>query len=621
MLELNYLSISKSNNTQYGVFKQGDDYVFTCAFDVKDSLILVISDVKDEIEIKIPIDEFKYYGKIYSLVVSGLNLKKFKYYYICDDVICMDPYAKKKCLKRTFGKPYSYTDEDSIIANNEAFFSTDDYDFENDKRPLINHSDVIAYELHVRGFTKHTSSKVKGKGCFLGIIEKIPYFLELNINQIELMPSYDFYEFDKTDVISEEGCEKLNYWGYKSGNYFCPKYEYSYSKDAVSEFKDMVKALHKAGIEIIMQMYFSSDTKHTLIIDCLRYWYTEYRVDGFHVIGPKIPSELIMNDDVLIEAKLLINNINKDDYDILSLYKSSNVIDVNDGFMVAMRRFLKGDSGSLNSFVYYNRLNSIDYRTINYITKYEGFTLNDLVSYERKHNEDNGENNNDGNDENFSWNCGIEGKSAKNSIVKLRTRQIKNALCLLFLAQGTPMLFMGDEFMNTQKGNNNPYCQDNYITWLNWKLNKTSEEILSFTKMLTSFRKNSKILHQNKELMNMDYIQCGNPDISYHQEMAWKSDLSNYHIHIGIMLEGQYSESGDEDTLYITYNMHWENHVFALPRLKDSLEWELVFTTATNEESEEIKADLLNSQDEICVFKRSVVVLRAKHRPLRRINK
>ena len=143
MLELNYLSISKSNNTQYGVFKQGDDYVFTCAFDVKDSLILVISDVKDEIEIKIPIDEFKYYGKIYSLVVSGLNLKKFKYYYICDDVICMDPYAKKKCLKRTFGKPYSYTDEDSIIANNEAFFSTDDYDFENDKRPLINHSDVI----------------------------------------------------------------------------------------------------------------------------------------------------------------------------------------------------------------------------------------------------------------------------------------------------------------------------------------------------------------------------------------------------------------------------------------------------------------------------------------------
>ena len=182
MLELNYLSISKSNNTQYGVFKQGDDYVFTCAFDVKDSLILVISDVKDEIEIKIPIDEFKYYGKIYSLVVSGLNLKKFKYYYICDDVICMDPYAKKKCLKRTFGKPYSYTDEDSIIANNEAFFSTDDYDFENDKRPLINHSDVIAYELHVRGFTKHTSSKVKGKGCFLGIIEKIPYLLELNIN-------------------------------------------------------------------------------------------------------------------------------------------------------------------------------------------------------------------------------------------------------------------------------------------------------------------------------------------------------------------------------------------------------------------------------------------------------
>lgn len=620
MLELNYLSISKSNNTQYGVFKQGNDYVFTCTFDVKESLILVISDVKNEIEIKIPIDEYKYYGRIYSLVISGLSLKEFKYYYICDDVICMDPYARRKCIKRVFGKPYSDTDED-IISSNEALFSSEIYDFEDDKRPHINHSDVIAYELHVRGFTKHPSSKVKGKGCYLGIIEKIPYLLELNINQIELMPSYDFYEFDKTDAISEASSEKLNYWGYKKGNYFCPKYEYSYSKDAVSEFKDMIKALHKAGIEIIMQMYFPVGTKQTLIIDCLRYWYTEYHVDGFHLIGAKLPLELILTDDILSDAKLYINNINKDDYDILSLYKSSNVIDVNDGFMVAMRRFLKGDSGSLNSFVYYNRLNSQDYRTLNYITKYEGFTLNDLVSYEHKHNENNGENNNDGTFDNFSWNCGIEGKSTKKSIVELRSRQIKNALCLLLLSQGAPMLFMGDEFMNTQKGNNNPYCQDNEVTWLNWKHNKLSEEILSFTKMLTTFRKNNKILHQNKELMNMDYLQCGNPDISYHQEMAWKSDLNNYLIHVGIMLEGKYSENGSEDTLYIAYNMHWENHVFGLPHHKDTPEWELVFTTATNEESEEMRKDLLDSQDEICVFKRSVVVLKAKHRPLRRRNK
>ena len=620
MLELNYLSISKSNNTQYGVFKQGNDYVFTGTFDVKESLILVISDVKNEIEIKIPIDEYKYYGRIYSLVISGLSLKEFKYYYICDDVICMDPYARRKCIKRVFGKPYSDTDED-IISSNEALFSSEIYDFEDDKRPHINHSDVIAYELHVRGFTKHPSSKVKGKGCYLGIIEKIPYLLELNINQIRLMPAYDFYEFDKTTDIKEECSVKLNYWGFKNGNYFCPKYEYSYSKDAVSEFKDMVKALHKAGIEIIMQMYFDKGTKQTLIIDCLRYWYTEYHVDGFHLIGSKLPLELILTDDILSDAKLYINNINKDDYDILSLYKSSNVIDVNDGFMVAMRRFLKGDSGSLNSFVYYNRLNSQDYRTLNYITKYEGFTLNDLVSYEHKHNEDNGENNNDGTFDNFSWNCGIEGKSSKKPIVALRSRQIKNALCLLLLSQGAPMLFMGDEFMNTQKGNNNPYCQDNEVTWLNWKHNKLSEEILSFTKMLTTFRKNNKILHQNKELMNMDYLQCGNPDISYHQEMAWKSDLNNYLIHVGIMLEGKYSENGSEDTLYIAYNMHWENHVFGLPHHKDTPEWELVFTTATSEESEEMRKDLLDSQDEICVFKRSVVVLKAKHRPLRRRNK
>lgn len=632
----------KFNNTdsiEYGVKKQGNDYTFTCAFDVKESLVLFITDMNDEFIISTPMTKYKYCGRVYSLTISDLECDKFKYYYMLDGEYVPDPYTNRKAYKKAYGVTYAEAYGEEKYKAVTGLCSYDEFDFEDDARPCINQSDVIAYQLHVRGFTKHSSSKVKGKGCFLGITEKISYLKELNINQIHLMPAYDFYEFDcpkeyttkhpayESDVTLDEAGnviknlpkEKINYWGYKAGNYFCPKYEYSYSDDAVSEFKEMVKSLHKAGIEVIMQMFYSSDIKPSIITDSLRYWYTEYHVDGFHIMGERIPIELILNDDVIYDAKLYFNNINKDDDITASLYKNRNVIDINDGFMISMRRFLKSDSDSLSGFIYANRLNSPVYKTVNYLTKYEGFTLNDLVSYEHKHNEANGENNNDGSENNFSWNCGIEGKSTKKAVKDLRIRQVKNALCLLLLSQGTPMLRMGDEILNSQDGNNNPYCQDSEITWLNWKLNKSSEEILSFTKRLISYRVINKAIHQDEELKNMDYLQTGTPDISYHQDMAWKSDFNNYMLHLGIMLDGAYGhrnnsrriENVPSDTLYIAYNMHWENHVFGLPRLKASERWECVFATCTSEETEGIIKELSSSQEELNVYKRSVVVLKA----------
>lgn len=636
---------NNADSIEYGVKRQGNDYTFTCAFDVKKSLILFITDMDDEVLISTPMTDYKYCGRVYSLTISNIEWDEFKYYYMLDGEYVPDPYMNRRAYKRAYGTTYSEAFYDDKCKAMTGLISFDEYDFEDDTRPCINQSDVIAYQLHVRGFTKHTSSKVKGKGCFLGIIEKIPYLRDLNVNQLHLMPAYDFYEFDQPkefgashpaytsdttldetgNVIKNIPAEKLNYWGYKAGNYFCPKYEYSYSDDAVKEFKEMVKALHKAGIEVIMQMYYPSNIKSSIIIDSLRYWYTEYHIDGFHIMGERVPVELILNDDVIYDAKLYFNNINKDDYYTASLYQNRNVIDVNDGFMTSMRRFLKSDSDSLNGFVYASRMNSPVYKTINYITKYEGFTLNDLVSYEHKHNEANGENNQDGVDYNFSWNCGIEGKSTKKAVKDLRIRQIKNALCLLLLSQGTPMLRMGDEFLNSQDGNNNPYCQDNEITWLNWKLNKSTEEILSFTKMLIAYRVGNKAIHQDEELKNMDYLQTGTPDISYHQDMAWKSDFNNYMLHLGIMLNGSYglkSDSEDSiialsDTIYIAYNMHWENHLFGLPRLKGDGKWECVFATCSSEEADEIAKELAASQDEICVYKRSVVVLKASKTALK----
>lgn len=620
------ITITKSYRTEYGVTKQGTNYMFTVSLCFEKTAMVSIYDNRGDLLFSHSISEFRLAGSVYSFCISGIDdYKEIQYEYIVDGKVVTDPYMKNHSLKREFGEKAPKT------AIDRAVYNSDEYDFEGDEQLDLDYSEIIAYQLHVRGFTKHPSSKVKGKGCYLGIIEKIPYLKELNINQVVLMPTYDFYEFEpldektidsnhKFDVLSgtyEETDsakeEKVNYWGYKKANYFCPKLEYSYSKDAVTEFKDMVKALHKAGIEVIMQMFYPATTKSQIITDSLRFWYLEYHVDGFHVMGERIPKDMLFSDAYLTKAKLYVNDIGKE-YAYLTDADLTNIADVNNGFMISARRFLKSDGDSINGFVNYNRHNPKGPKSINYITCYEGFTLNDLVSYEHKHNEENKENNIDGSDYNFSWNCGVEGKSSKKTVKELRLRQIKNALSILLLAQGTPMMFMGDEIMNTQNGNNNPYCQDNDISWLNWKLNKSSEEILNFTKLLTSFRKNHPVIHQKDELKNMDYLRCGFPDVSYHQDMAWKSSLNNYLLHIGIMLEGAYAEIDNkttDDTLYVAYNMHWENHIFGLPRLKKGMKWVPVFATCDNDEYNEAVADLSRSQDELCVYKRSIMVLKA----------
>lgn len=629
-LNMTGIKVYKSDRTKYGVERIADRTYFTVSLTVMKTANLNIFTLKGQPIISIDLKDMKLKGSVYSLYITGLDANEgFLYEYVCDMVNVKDPYMTNKSLKRTFGVKKTETDIE------RAAFIPDTYDFSNDKQPLHKPFDAIMYLLHVRGFTNHSSSKVKGKGCFLGIKEKIPYLKSLNISQVALMPAYDFYEFDteglglidnhpafiKDKTVNENGeiinntpKEKLNYWGYKEANYFCVKPEYAYSPDASKEFKDMVFALHNEGIELIMQMYFPSHIPHALIVDCLRFWHITYHVDGFHVMGENIPVKLIISDDILCDAKLYFNNIYIDSNDLISS-KNRYVTDVNTGFMVSARRFLKSDSGSLCDFASSQRANpSMPYR-LNYITCHEGFTLNDLVSYELKHNESNGENNSDGTNDNFSWNCGAEGKSLKKAIKDLRIRQMKNALTMLFTSQSAPMLFMGDEFMNSQDGNNNPYCQDNETTWLNWKLNKSSEELLDFTRELTALRAKHKVLRQEGELKNMDYLKCGSPDISYHQDMAWRANLNNNLLHIGIMLDGNYAGFGNkaDDTFYIAYNMYWENRVFGLPRLKNNMRWQLLMSTCSDEENKEIKKDLLESNDEVCVLKRSIMILRAAH--------
>ena len=435
------------------------------------------------------------------------------------------------------------------------------------------------------------------------------------------MPAYDFDECDviksyKSSELDEDGNStgverRINYWGFKAGSYFLPKPQYSYSHDSVKEFKDMVKALHKAGIEVIMQFYFPGEINRNLVMDCLIFWQSEYHIDGFHIFGSHLPLDLIATMPRLTETKIYYER-----YDHAGIFATDGccingfLAEYNQDYLTDMRRFLKSDEDMLNKFMYRQRCNPQDIKVINHLTSFEGFTLNDLVSYDYKHNEANGEDNKDGTGYNYSWNCGTEGNTRKNAILKLRMKQLKNAYCLLMFSQGTPMIMAGDEFMNSQNGNNNPYCQDNEITWLNWKHNNRSRELLEYVKMLIALRKAHRILRMPREATLLDSRSCGYPDISYHSEAAWYPQMDTHIRHIGTMLCGEYADGNrPDDYFYIATNMHWEAHVFALPRLPKDMEWKYCLDTeSAGDEKYEVILDG-NGNKQVEVPPRTVLVL------------
>lgn len=551
-------------------------------------------------------------GDIYTILIEGLKKGRYEYIYELDGKQYLDPYSRQIIGKEVWGKEVEETKV-------RCAFDCEAFDWEQDKPLEIPYHEVIMYSLHVRGFTKHSSSKVKNKGTFEGIIEKIPYLKELGINQIELMPAYEFNEIiprqENSMMIYKKFDENkqyaVNYWGYTKANYFAPKASYSSSDNCIVSFKNMVKELHKNKIEVIMEFYFEEGSNQNLIMDCLKYWVEEYHIDGVHINSNVAPVTAIATSPRLGHTKIMTEG-----FELLKIYqndkvpKFKNLAEYNDGFLVDMRRFLKGDEDQLNKVVYHIRNNPKQCATINYMVNHNGFNLVDLVTYDVKHNEANGENNKDGSTYNYSWNCGIEGPSRKKSIIELRKKQIKNAIILLILSQGVPKIFSGDEIGNTQKGNNNPYCQDNEITWVNWNQLKKNSEIFEFTKALIKFRKDHLILHNPKELRIMDYLSCGYPDLSYHGKKAWFPEFENYNRQVGIMYCGQYAKDAkqkEDDFIYIAYNMHWSEYEFALPNLPSNKKWRNVIDTSTDMEE---KPRIVKRS--IKVKERSIVILVGK---------
>ena len=609
-----------------GVSAQGGGVNVAVAFDhlpLKEGGIILYDRKKKPT--KIPFPEDCRIGNMYAAFLQTDISAFHSYLFYCDDKEFMDPYATAVDGRNVWGKPRGEKDKLYGLLPRE-----DDFDWGSDRFPERDYKDTIIYGLHVRGFTKHHSSGVDRmrRGTFEGIEDKIPYLQELGITAVECMPVYDFDELivnpayesaksieeslkkaklrdalergeapeealqkeeENTGDASESGMfkdnwhYKINYWGFSErGNYyFAPKASFSAYHDPVRSFKHLVRALHRAGIEIILQLYFPLKYDPCYIQRVVHHWVTQYHVDGFHLVGMKIPRSLLALDPMLARTKLIMEEPGGER--IYAERKRApgfkNLASYKDDFKCDARKFLKGDEDMLRAMAAHMRENEEVEAVIHHVADYRGFTLLDLVSFDQKHNGPNGENNRDGSEYNYSWNCGTEGSSRKKAILSMRLSQRKNILGFLFLSQGVPFIKAGDEFGHTANGNNNPYCQDNEINWLCWKPDQTGKKLLAYTKELIAFRKSHPILHRKQPMRLMDSISCGYPDMSYHGQNAWYAQMENYNRHMGVMLCGLYENlpSGkSDDFIYIAMNMHWIAHDFALPGLPGGYEWKIV---------------------------------------------
>jgi isoamylase len=541
-------------------------------------------------------------------------------------------------------------------------------------RPLV---DTVIYELHVRGFTKHPSSGVQNPGTFAGLIEKIPYMQELGITAVELLP---INEFDETHEVKKNpftGVPLLNFWGYDSICFFAPKASYAKNNENgnhLNEFKTLVKTLHSAGIEVILDIVFNHTAeggkdgftfsfrgldnsvyymidKNTgeyynfsgcgntmncnhpvvrdLIMDCLRYWVIEMHIDGFRfdlasilgrgqdgsVLANPPLLEQIANDPVLAHTKIIAEA-----WDAAGLYQVGSFpawqrwAEWNGKYRDNLRKYVRGDKGMVpllatrvaGSSDLYRQSGRAPYYSINFITCHDGFTLYDLVSYNKKHNEVNGDNNRDGTDENYSWNCGKEGPSTNEKVNQLRKKQIKNFALLLLLSQGVPMILAGDELGRSQKGNNNAYCQDNEISWIDWNLLERNADLFRFFKLAIQFRM------QHRSLRRMTFFEDDPTKKIYIEWYGTKLNKPNWNGNSFNLSFHLLPNPQDQSDIFVISNADRKNQTFKIPKLKNGKKWYRVADTSLESPfdfSEPGQEYLLPEQQSYRAQARSTIIL------------
>lgn len=595
------ITIFKSRYTAPGVALGEGGYYFSLVCDEVPLVINLFDKENPDMKLKITISEEYKQGNAYTFGLGG-ELAGLCYTYSGNDLI--DTCAKSFCY--ISDKTETETSSDMFGAAREALVSVLPGKIKPFRNPAphINAKDLMIYKLHVRGFTKNMK---KNPGTFLGLENKAEYIESLGMNSIMLMPAYEFHEISLAEEANHYHTmvtSMPNFWGYTEGYYFSPKRAYCTSDDVRGEFAHMVDTFHHRGIEVYMEFFMPYDINPTLALEVLRYWHTELGVDGFRVVGNDQILFAAKTDAYLSDCKLIGMNFGPSSYLDRSTTRTGDnedrLIWYDEGFMEAGRRFLRGDEGGLEDFLEKSRRHQNGYNTINFIADQDGFSLMDTVSYERKHNETNGENNRDGKRYNITFNCGVEGPSKKSDINKLRERMIKNALSLVFLSASVPMIMAGDEFGMTHEGNNNPYCHDNNINYIDWNLLRKNKALVEYLKSLTTFRKSCGCIRPRYNFSLSDSLNKGMPDISYHSERAWYPTLEYYTHHVGILYCGAYAK--EKKNVYILYNMHNEEHDFALISMAGK-EYEVAVST------DNTGVSILEDQKKITLKPRMVAVL------------
>lgn len=598
-------------------------------------------------------EEYKI-GDVYSMIVFGLDVEEFEYAYRIDGPydpargllfdkrnMILDPYAKAVTGQHIWGetRPGPY----------HARVVKDTFDWGDMPQSSRELSDLIIYELHVRGFTKDPSSKAEHGGTFLGLREKIPYLKELGINAVELMPVFEFDEMAGKREVN--GRKLLDYWGYNTVSFFSPNTSYAssmeYNREG-TELKETIRELHKNGIEVILDVVFNHTAEgnengpsfcfkgldnniyymltpdgyyynfsgcgntlncnhpvvRQMILECLRYWTIDYRVDGFRfdlasILGRNEDGSPMNNpplleslayDPVLSNVKLIAEAWDAGGlYQVGSFPANFRWAEWNGRYRDSLRSFLKGDCwesqaaarsicGSKDLYgstegAYKGEYLGYD-SSVNFITCHDGFTLYDLYSYNEKHNLDNGWENKDGSGDNRSWNCGAEGDTKDEEVLSLRFRMIRNACTVLLCSRGTPMFLAGDEFGNTQFGNNNGYCQDNDISWLDWGLLEKNRELFEFFKFAIAFRKK----HPSIQRKLPDAV-CKMESIRTYDRNGQPAEMENNIYTLCVGYAGYDPEQGRDDIVYLCVNAYWEDVPIRLPALRGNLRWYLSIHT------------------------------------------
>ncbi len=599
-------TLHKTSAYPLGAYKtdKGVRFSFETGTFIKCGVLLYPAGMSAPIKIEFP--SWTKEGRICAAEVrfAGTNIESYlsdsegrglRYLFFTDDEIFPDPYMQDSDGFGSFGQvtsPFSRLSTDKYV-NEEVFAGT-------------HYSDSLLYMVHVRGYTAHSSSGVKDRGTFRGLIRKLPYIQSLGVTGLILMPVYEFNEIIYApDIIKKEDDKpvRVNYWGYAGGYYYVPKHAYSASGNPVAEMHEMIDAIHKAGIEVILQFMFKADMTVREITDILRFWRDRYHVDGFQLIGTGLPINDILSDPILYGCKILYDE---------AISMSGDKINpehgyLDSGYMTDIRKFLKGDPNSaLNASMQFKNADPSTHPIV-YIARQDTMRAVDIVSYNEKHNEDNGENGRDGIDYNYSWNCGFEGITRKKSIVELRRKQLKNAFAMLLTSQGTPLIYGGDEFGNTQFGNNNPYNQDNATGYIKWTKSAFGTDILDFVKNLIKIRRSHPSIGADHSFTGRDYLSYGYPDVSMHGEELWRADIGPTSHDFGILYYDRYSDADDKRLIYLIYNMHWETKNIALPKLKGGSRWVIAATTDELNSLENIE-DAKESLH-ISIRARSIIIL------------